>query len=312
MDIEDRLLQGAIDIHVHGYPEYSLRVRGRLNVIEWAELARTAQMRAIVIKSQMFPTVERAHILRSIVSDIEIYGSITLNYSIGGLNPLAVELSGELGGKIVWMPTWAAKNDLLKGAAYFKRVKQYLPVLNRVIPGPEEGIEIIENGKLKSVVKEIVQIARIHKMAIGSGHLSIAESLALAEECQRQAVPFFLTHPFLHCVGASIADLKEIVNRGGYIEHCFITVMPLQERLELSRIVEAIQEVGPSRTIMSTDAVHTYHPPPPEILRMYIASLLHLKVDETSIRKMLHENPAKILGLEEKFAKEKDIVKRLE
>jgi hypothetical protein len=297
MDIEDELLQGAIELHAHAYPEFSLRMRGRVHEIEWAELARTAGMRAIVMKSQVFPTVERANLVRRVVEGIDVFGGITLNHPMGGLNPLAVEVAGELGGKAIWMPTWGSKNDLTKSQFYLTRMKTYIRTLEQTVPGPEAGIEVLERGKLKPVVKEIIQIARDHKMFISSGHLSIQESLVLVEECTREGVPFLLAHPFSRSVGASIEEQKEVARRGGYVEHCFITAMPMHQRLELSKIVEAIQEVGPSRTVLTTDAIQTWNPPPPELMRMYVASLLQLEVEEDAIRRMVQENPGKILGL---------------
>lgn len=306
MDIEDRLLQGAIELHGHAYPEFSLRMRGRLRDMEWAELARAAGMRAIVMKSHVFPTVERANLVGRVVSGLQVFGGIALNHAVGGLNPLAVEVAGELGGKAVWMPTWGSKNDLLKSQFFLNRMKAYLQSLSQTVPGPESGIEILEGKNLKSVVKEIVQIARDHGMFISSGHLSIRESLVLVEECTSQGVPFTLAHPFNHSVGASIDEQKEVAQRGGYVEHCFIATMPMHQRLELSRIVEAIQEIGPSRTILTTDAIQTWNPPPPELMRMYVASLLQMKVEERDIRKMIQENPGKILGLEDQSKKEGD------
>ncbi len=304
MDIEDRLLQGAIDLHAHAYPEFSLRMRGRVHDIEWAELAREAGMRAIVMKSQVFPTVERAQLVRKMVPGIEVYGGIALNHPVGGLNPLAVEIAGELGGKVVWMPTWSSQNDLSKSQFYLKRMKAYLKTLNKVLSGPEEGLTILEGGKLKPVVKDIVQIARDHRMIVSSGHLSVQESLILVKECRKNTVPFLLGHPFSRSVGASISDQQEIAKRGGYIEHCFITTMPMHQRLELSRIVEAIRKVEPSHTVLTTDAIQAWNPPPPEVMRMYIGSLLHLGVSEESIRKMIQENPLKILRLGETSGKD--------
>jgi hypothetical protein len=297
MVIEDQLLQGAIDLHAHAFPEFSLKISGRVGGIEWAELARAAGMRAIVMKSQIFPTVEKAQVIRKMVTGIEIFGGIALNHSIGGLNPLAAEAAGELGGKVIWMPTWSSKNDLSKSQFYLNRMKAYLKTLGQIVPGPEAGIEILEGGKLKPIVKEIVEIARDHQMVVSSGHISFQESLVLVEECTKQGVPFLLAHPFSRSVAASIADQKEVVNRGGYIEHCFITTMPMHQRLEFSRIVEAIQEIGPEHTVLSTDGGQSWNPPVPELMRMYIGSLLYLKVDEESIRKMIQVNPAKILGL---------------
>jgi hypothetical protein len=299
MDIEDELLQGAIELHAHGYPEFSLHMRGRVTDIEWAELARAAGMRAIVIKSQVFPTVERALLVRKVVQGIDVFGGLTLNHPLGGLNPLAVEIAGELGGKLVWMPTWGSKNDLSKSRFYLSRMKGYLKTLDSVVPNAEAGIEILEGGRLKAVVKDIVQIARDHEMVISSGHLSLEESLVLVEECTRFGVPFLLAHPFSRSVGASIEDQKEVARRGGYVEHCFITTMPMHQRLELSKIVEAIEAVGPEQTVLTTDAIQTWNPPPPEVMRMYIASLLQLKVDLAAIRTMTRDNPKKILKLDE-------------
>jgi hypothetical protein len=299
MDIEDELLQGAIELHAHGYPEFSLHMRGRVTDIEWAELARAAGMRAIVIKSQVFPTVERALLVRKVVQGIDVFGGLTLNHPLGGLNPLAVEIAGELGGKLVWMPTWGSKNDLSKSRFYLSRMKGYLKTLDSVVPNAEAGIEILEGGRLKAVVKDIVQIARDHEMVISSGHLSLEESLVLVEECTRFGVPFLLAHPFSRSVGASIEDQKEVARRGGYVEHCFITTMPMHQRLELSKIVEAIEAVGPEQTVLTTDAIQTWNPPPPEVMRMYIASLLQLKVDPAAIRTMTRDNPKKILKLDE-------------
>jgi hypothetical protein len=297
MDIEDELLQGSIELHAHAYPEFSLRMRGRVNDIQWAELARSVGMKAIVMKSQVFPTVERAQLVRKVVQGIDVFGGITLNHPMGGLNPLAVEVAAELGGKLIWMPTWGSKNDLSKSQFYLTRMKGFIKSLNSVVPGPEQGIEILDGGKLKPVVKEIVQIARDHQMAISSGHISIQESLVLVEECTKEGVPFMLAHPFSRSVGASIEEQKEVAKRGGYIEHCFITAMPMHQRLELSKIVEAIREVGPGHTVLTTDAIQTWNPPPPELMRMYIGSLLHLGVDTESIVRMIRENPSKILGL---------------
>jgi predicted metal-dependent phosphotriesterase family hydrolase len=43
----------------------------------------------------------------------------------------------------------------------------------------------------------------------------------------------------------------------------------------------------------------TWNPPPHELMRMYIASLLSLGIEEESIRIMIQRNPAKILELDE-------------
>ncbi len=45
---------------------------------------------------------------------------------------------------------------------------------------------------------------------------------------------------------------------------------------------------------------------PPELMRMYVASLLQMKAEEGDIRKRIQENPAKILGWEDQSREDGD------
>src|SRR6185503_4426960 len=68
-------------------------------------------LRGFVLKSHYIPTAERAQVVTKAVPGIEAYGAIALNHSVGGLNPVAVEIAGRSGNKIVWMPTVDAANE---------------------------------------------------------------------------------------------------------------------------------------------------------------------------------------------------------
>ena len=68
-------------------------------------------LKGFVLKSHYFPTAERAKVVTKAVPGIAAYGAITLNHSVGGLNPVALELAGRSGCKIVWFPTVDAKNE---------------------------------------------------------------------------------------------------------------------------------------------------------------------------------------------------------
>jgi hypothetical protein len=57
----DRLLEGAIDLHCHGYPEISFDVKMRVEDLEAAQLAAQAKMKGFVLKSHMWPTVGRVY-----------------------------------------------------------------------------------------------------------------------------------------------------------------------------------------------------------------------------------------------------------
>jgi hypothetical protein len=89
--LPDELIEGAVDLHLHSYPEISLSYKGRLTDDELASAAQNLQMGGFVIKSHVWPTMERAFGLQTRFPNLKILGSLTLNPNVGGLNPWAVE-----------------------------------------------------------------------------------------------------------------------------------------------------------------------------------------------------------------------------
>ena len=71
----------------------------------------------------------------------------------------------------------------------------------------------------------------------------------------------------------------------------------MHQRGDPRNIATAIQVVGPEHCVMASDAGEAWNPPAPEVLRMFIASMLALGVAEDAVHLMTHENPARALGL---------------
>ena len=94
----DHLVRGAIDMHMHPGPGGLCR----LDAIEAAEQARQAGMKAIVLKSHSY-TAAVAVMVSKLVEGVQVFGSICLDYEIGGLNLNAVENAARLGAKVVWI-----------------------------------------------------------------------------------------------------------------------------------------------------------------------------------------------------------------
>ena len=127
--LADELLTGAIDMHCHCYPEFSLKAMKRMEDDEWAALAARAGMRGAVLKSHFWPTMTNVYYLRKQLPEgFRLFGSITLNVNCGGLEPYAVEAAASLGAKVVWMPTWSAENDLQRKRVS-KLLEKLLPLL---------------------------------------------------------------------------------------------------------------------------------------------------------------------------------------
>src|SRR5258708_29083176 len=80
-------LNGAIDIHAHADPD---GVPRKLDAVDLARLAKEAGMRAIVLKNLYEPTASLAYIVRKEVTEIEVFGGISLDLTVGGVNPAAL------------------------------------------------------------------------------------------------------------------------------------------------------------------------------------------------------------------------------
>jgi hypothetical protein len=81
-------LRGLIDFHTHAAPD----VFGRaVDDEELASLAAGREMEAVVFKSHVTITADRAWLCRKHVPGVKIFGGVTLNRAVGGLNPQAVE-----------------------------------------------------------------------------------------------------------------------------------------------------------------------------------------------------------------------------
>lgn len=283
------LLENAIDMHYHGYPELTLSVRARMDDVEVLELARDLGMRGIVIKSQMWPSTGRAYLLRQLVPEIECFASIVLNPVVGGLSPWVVEAAASQGAKVIWLPTWSSSHNV--GGSFARRMKAWWPSMTC-----EHELSCVDSsGKVVPELRSIMGLAKDMDLALCTGHISPAESLAIAREAERMHFSkLVFTHPLSKSVGATLEQMREMAKRGAYVELCALNVF---YGTELERAFEMIGEVGVGRCILSSDAFFEWVPPGPEFLRMLAGRLLFAGIDEEGIRTMVRDNPSTLLGL---------------
>jgi hypothetical protein len=292
----DRLLEGAIDTHCHGYPEISLEVKMRTEDLEAFRLAAEAKMKGIVLKSHMWPTIGRVYQMKDKISGIQVWSSITLNTSSGGFSPWVTESALKQGVKVIWLPTWSARNDLQRGG-FSRLMKPWLPTLNRI--KPEEGLSVFNSsGELDQNVKEILALAKDYDVAIFTGHISPQESLAVAREAKKMGFKkLLMSHPDSNAVGASMEQVKEMAEMGFFIETTFLGLLPAFWRISLKEICQRIREVGAKRWVLSTDAFFEWTPPPAEMMRMFIGSMLSAGMSADEVDLMVRKNPSELLNL---------------
>ena len=82
-----------------------------MDALETVKRARDMGMRAVVLKNTYFPTTPMADIIEKLVPEVKVFGSVCLDYEIGGLNYQALEPLAKFGTKVVWMPTHSSTNS---------------------------------------------------------------------------------------------------------------------------------------------------------------------------------------------------------
>src|ERR1700674_4899384 len=169
-DDPNRFLVGAIDIHVHTFPDNAER---SVDGLEAAVMARAHGMRAIVLKNHYDPTAGLAYMVRKQVAGVDVFGCIDLNLPVGGMNPAAVEHMTQVSGgygRVVWMSTFDAENQV----RYSKENRPFVSV--------SRGAELLQ------ATKDVIAAIAKHQLVLATGHVSAEEGLMLLREGKRQGV----------------------------------------------------------------------------------------------------------------------------
>jgi hypothetical protein len=279
-DAIGRALSGAIDIHVHAFPDDRPR---SLDAIEAARQARARGMRAIVLKNHYESTAGLAYLVRLVVPDIQIFGGIDLNLTVGGINPAAVEhmtrVSGGF-GRVVWMPTFDAENQV-------RYSKEQRP-----------SVSISRGGELLPEVREVIAIIAKHGLVLATGHSSPAEGLLLLREGRRQGVrQMVVTHAMLAPVLMDLPHMAEAVKLGAFIEFVGGSLATKDTPARLTRFTEAIRSLGPASCILSSDLGQVGNALPADGFGEFLVALRAKGFSDQEIALMSKENPARLLGL---------------
>ncbi len=276
----DRVLEGALDIHVHFSPDPKVARRG--SAIDVAQQAKDLGMGGIVLKSHEYPTPPVAFTASQAVPGINLIGGVALDVEVGGINPTAVESTAQMGGRVVWMPTFSARAD---------RQRQ----------GLNGGIYILDDhGRLVPEAYAVLEVIKSHDMVLATGHLSTEESMVLVPEARNMGIGrIVITHAttMAFWTGMTLEDMKTFAGMGAYLEHCLHVMMPLTNRLAPRELVETINAIGPENCIVSTDFGQDFHPMPPEGMRMGVATLLQAGMEEVEVGMLVKDNPSRLLGL---------------
>ena len=202
----ERLMQGAIDFHVHAAPDpYHERL---LDALELALRAKDAGMRAVVAKNHQYGTAPLALLVNKMVPGFTLVGSLTLNREAGGPNPEVVRAAARAGARVVWMPTISSVVNA--------RGNTGIPLIDR-------------EKKLLPDVFGIIEIIRDNGMVLATGHASRDEIYALVSAAKEMAAKAIVTHPLSKGFGyqCTLREQQQLASMGALIEHCFVACMPV-------------------------------------------------------------------------------------
>ncbi len=284
-----RLLDGAIDVHIHSAPDIFPRI---MDDIDMALSAKQEGMRAIVIKSHVAPTAERAEIATK-QTGFPVFGAVALNLAVGGLNVDAVEVALKSGAKEVWFPTI--------NASFYLGQKDHVPTLAKEIRKDIKGIYILnEDGSLKEEVYAIMKKIADYDVVLGTGHISIKEAKVLVSEAAKMGLKkVVITHPLASFLNYTDEDMKEVLDKGAlFLEHVFNDVTrQVAHPITQKKIADAIRKIGADHIVMSTDSGQWLNPIPAQSMGIYIKDMLDLGIPEQDVQTMVSTNPARMLGL---------------
>ena len=294
--VYDEMLVGASDLHVHVDLEFARdRFRKALPEWEWLPRAERAGMRAVLLKSHLWPSVTVATLVDQVYAGpVQVATSVTLNPMTGGVDPWAVEVAAAMGARAVFMPTWGSANDRARGG-FHKRLAETFETFD---PARLSVISIVdEAGVLVPAAHEVLRLAHERGLMLSTGHISWQESLALAREAHRIGFDrLVMAHPLSVSVGAPHDAVREIVGLGAYAEFCWPTVSP--GRRSPAEVVGLIRAIGAERTILTSDYFGGAGPSPSDLMRMLAGVLYDNGLTLEEIRMAAVTNPAHLLGLD--------------
>jgi Family of unknown function (DUF6282) len=289
-------IEGGYDLQVHVAPDVISR---RIDDLDLATEFLAHKLRGFVLKSHYAPTYERAKVVTKARPGISAFGAITLNHSVGGLNPVALEIAGRSGNKIVWMPTVDAANETAGRSdgpsdklPFWAKIQRELSATG-ISPPPLTVLA--EPGKLTEQTRRCLEIIGKYNMVLATGHLGKKEIHALVKTGKEMGLKRILvTHAEFPSQNLTAEEQVELAGLGAQIEHCFTTMYTKKAPWEA--YFDSVRKVGPERVVLSTDLGQTINPPVAEGFAMFAQKMLDAGFTTADVRRMCVTNPAALMS----------------
>ena len=279
--LTDPALIGSIDLHAHHGPDAYAR---QWDAFEVVKLAKERGMRGVVLKNHWTETAGLAQLIRKYgEKDIEVFGAVTLDSPVGGVNPMAVRYMADVEGgwgRIVWMPTHDSEHEV-----DYNKETRTKAIVSR-------------NGKLIPEVLEVLDLIKEHNLTLATGHVTPEEALQIMGEAKKRGITrIIVTHPLLgeQFTYMTLPQMQEAVKLGGAIEITAGAVS--RDGAGKNKAVEVIKALGTQNVFVASDSGLVGTPNHPDAMAAAAKGLRAAGFSEKDLKLMFKDTPARLVGL---------------
>ena len=289
-----KVLDGTVDLHCHSGPSPFPR---RFDHVEASHDGARINMRAILCKSHHHNTVMDLLAMATplATAPTPMYGGVALNSEVGGVNPSAVAVAINMGGRCVWGPTVSAAQHI----SAHSHDDGFPSAAGNLY---EKEVSIFDaSGDVSEETQLVTRLVGEAGIMLTGGHLDAESMKAFFRTAKENGVKRLLLHHPDFIVNAGESDIEEMIGYGAFVEHelsMYHPDVPAPD-WKIDQLVDWIHRVGPERTVIDSDLGQAANPLPVDAYLYIVQQLLDRGISEKDIRQMICRNTAYLLGLEE-------------
>ena len=287
----DKLMVGAVDLHVHSGPSIMER---QVDHFQAVEQAAAAGMRGILFKDHHYSVAPFLPIMERLLGhhNVAMFGGLVLNNTTGEFNPYVVDSQVKHGGKMIWMPTAQSANHIRSSFGKSRlalKVKLKTPKLLTVVD---------DSGEIIDPVKEILDSIAEYDAILSSGHLHVWEIFKLFEEAKSRGVKKLIVNHPMYGLHFTYESIRQIAEFGALVEQSACLYVDSRFNVfEPHELAEHIRAAGVANSSIGSDLGQVDNPTPVEGMRQAIKLCLVSGFSDDEVRIMVRDNPSRIVGL---------------
>jgi len=272
------IMKGGYDLHTHTYPSH---FRRSLDDVELVRQCDAFEMAGAMLKCHYEQTASRAILVNKYGgAKAKAFGSISLNSTVGGMNPYAVDRALVLGAKMIWLPTKDSENGMINkpDKAFSRPPVRFLG----------------DDGKPVREFYEVLEVAKKYGVYVATGHIYPHEAIIACREGLAHGVNMILTHPDIELTLISLEDQVALAREGVMVEKVWGTVW--DKSITVPEMAATIRAIGPEHIFIDSDFGQADNPPPVYGIHDFVSGMLREGISKEDLKTMLCTNPARIVG----------------